>query len=179
MDSRMFPALAFLAAFAVAAPALSQTKPDDRPQNLGQPDPVTLFENTDETMNAAIAEANASLPLFLTHAFSADGLGLPSAMLKVAIPAASQGGDEVIWVSGLSRIPTGFAGYLANAPVDLGDLREGDYVEFDASQISDWALRSPSGQLFGHYTTRVIADLPGNGHLWQLLEPHPIPTDWR
>ena len=87
--------------------------------------------------------------------------------------------DEIIWVQGLTQTQTGFAGYLANAPVDLGPLRQGDYVEFQASQINDWAIRAPSGRLHGHYTTRVIAAMPGNAYLWDLLEPDPIPPEWR
>lgn len=164
---------------ALLGPAAAQTKPSTPPQSTGRGDPVTLFETTDATMNAAIAEANASLSLFLVNAFTADGRGLPSAMLKVALPTASQGGNEVIWVANLSRTATGFSGTLANAPVDLGPLREGDYVEFQASQISDWGWRSATGLLHGHYTTRVIAGLPGNAHLWDLLEPDPIPGTWQ
>ena len=130
-------------------------------------------------MNAAIADAVATLPLFLANAFTTDESGLPTAMLKIAMPMANSGGNEVIWVNGLSRTSGGFGGYLANAPVDLGPLRQGDFVEFDASQINDWAIRAPSGRLYGHYTTRVIAGLPGNAHLWELLEPDPVPPEWR
>ncbi|MEO1240104.1 MAG: DUF2314 domain-containing protein [Pseudomonadota bacterium] len=171
-------ALLTLGASLTAAPfAVAQTKP--APQSPDQGDPVTLFDDADATMNAAISEAVATLPIFLANAMTTDGFGLPSAMLKVAMPTVSGGGDEIIWVEGISQTSTGFAGYLANAPVDLGPLRHGDYVEFQAAQINDWGIRSPSGRLFGHYTTRVIAGLPGNAHIWDLLEPSPIPPDWR
>ena len=167
---RVLSALLVVLAFGVAATA--QTKPDARPPEQG--DPVTEFAPGDVVMNAAIAEANATLPLFLTYGFTD-----PTAMLKVAMPMVTTNADEIIWVEGLSRTATGFAGYLANAPVDLGALRRGDYVEFEASQINDWGLRSADGRLYGHYTTRVIADLPGNASMWQSLMPDPVPNTWR
>ena len=173
----MIRIVALLAALALTQPVLAQGKPGDQPS--GQGDPVTFFDGQDQTMNAAIAEALATLPLFLDRAFTTDGFGLPTSMLKVAMPVASGGGNEIIWVQGLTQTQTGFAGYLANAPVDLGPLRQGDYVEFHASQINDWAIRAPSGRLHGHYTTRVIAAMPGNAYLWDLLEPDPIPPEWR
>jgi len=158
-------------------PLMAQVKPGDQPQSQG--DPVTYFDRTDEVMNAAIAEARATLPVFLSQGFTTDGFGLPTTMLKVAIPVASGDGNEIIWVDGLSRTSRGFAGYLANAPVDLGALQLGDYVEFSQAQINDWGIQSPNGRLYGHYTTRVIAGLPGNAHLWDLLEPDTVPPEWR
>lgn len=173
--------LVCLVVVALGSAALAQTKPAPGPQapHQDQDDGVTYFDDGDATMNAAVAEARATLDLFLTHAITPQGQGIPTAMLKVAFPAQSRGGDEIIWVEALSRTATGFGGYLANQPVDMGPLRHGDYVEFGAQQINDWGLDAPSGQLYGHFTTRVIAAIPGNAHIWDLLVPDPIPTDWR
>lgn len=173
----MLRILTIMAALFLAGSAVAQTKPAPQPSSQG--DPVTLFEDTDATMNAAMAEAVSTLPIFLANAMTTDGRGVATAMLKVSMTTVAGGGNEVIWVSGIRQTVTGYGGYLANAPVDLGTLREGDYVEFQAAQISDWGIRSPSGLLYGHYTTRVIAGLPGNAHIWDMLEPDPIPPEWR
>lgn len=163
-----------LGLLALAAPVHAQPKPAPAPQA----DPITLFSDSDEAMNAATAEAVSTLPLFFTHAMGPDGRALPLTALKVAMSAVG-GGQEVIWVSDVSRTATGFGGYLANAPADLGALREGDYVEFSESQIRDWSYRDATGLRYGHYTTRVIAALPGNEYLWPLLSTDPIPAGWR
>lgn len=154
------------------APLWAQTKPD------AQGDPITSFEEQDAVMNAAMAEAASTLPLFLLSAMTTDGQGLPTAMLKVAMPAVG-GGTEVIWVDGIARTATGFTGYLANQPHYLGPLSRGDFVEFSRDMIADWAITSPTGRLYGHYTTRVIARLPGNEYLWDVLEPQPLPPGWQ
>ena len=163
--------LALAAGLALAAPALAQ-------------DDVMGFEQDDAAMQAAIAEAQATLPLFLAHALDAEGYSAEGAMVKVGFPAqgASDMSVEHIWVGPFARQPDGgFIGLLANAPVDLGDLREGDRVEFGQGMITDWHLFTPTGTAWGSYTSRVMFEQGafGDTPFEQVFEADPLPQDWR
>jgi uncharacterized protein YegJ (DUF2314 family) len=144
-------------------------------------DPVTNYSAEDATMNAAIAEAQASLPAFLAHGLDAERIGRDGAGVKVAIPTISREGHEHIWITPFRQWPDGtFSGFLANAPVDLGALRQGDAVDFTAAQISDWSYLSPEGLLYGNYTSRVMfaSGAFGDTPFDQIFEANPVPSDW-
>lgn len=162
---------ALAAGLALAAPALAQ-------------DEVMEFGQDDAAMAAAIAEARATLPLFLAHVLDAGGSSAEGAMVKVGFPAqgASDLSLEHIWVAPFAHQPDGgFVGLLANAPVDLGPLREGDRVEFGQEMISDWHLFTPAGTAWGSYTSRVMhrQGAFGDTPFEQVFEADPLPADWR
>ncbi len=157
----------------LATPALAQKVEPPAPQPG-----LEFFSAGDVTMNAAIAEAQRTLPLFLDHVTGADGQ-IHEGSVKVAFQTfPTDQGVEIIWVSPLSRNADGtFQGRLNNQPFHLGDWQRGDLVTFPESAIEDWSLPSPSGR-YGNYTTRVIAAQPGNGHLFDSLAPSPLPPEW-
>lgn len=147
-------------------------------------DDVQLFTDTDAKMNAAIADAQSGLTSFLDNALDADGNGLPGTGLKVGLPKVTgDGGLEHIWVGPLRYFGNGtFAGILGNEPNWLGDLRAGDQVDFDISQISDWSFFGPDGKLYGNYTTRVMLpqmDKSTAADLQSILSANPVPADWQ
>ncbi len=153
------------------------------PAALAQ-DEVIPFAPDDAAMEAALAEARATLPLFLAHALDDDGYGVEGAVVKVGFPAqgATDMSVEHIWVAPFARdADGGFVGLLANAPVDLGDLQQGDRVEFSEDMISDWHLTAPSGLYWGSYTSRVMhgAGAFGDTPFEQIFEAEPVPQDWR
>lgn len=173
MMLRLFTRLTLAAGLALAVPAAG----------LAQ-DAVIQYAPDDAVMQAAIAEARATLPLFLEHALNAEGYGIDGAVLKVGFPAQGKTdmSEEHIWVSPFARQPDGsFVGILANAPVDLGDLQEGDRVEFSQDMISDWHLTDPSGLFWGSYTSRVMyaAGAFGDTPFEQIFEAEPVPADWK
>jgi uncharacterized protein YegJ (DUF2314 family) len=143
------------------------------------PDGIELFDGFDVTMNAAIAEAQASVPLFLDAVLDEFGIS-QAGSVKVAFQTFPEDvGMEIIWVTGFRRLPDGtFEGFLNNQPFNLGDWSQGDLVSFPLEAIEDWSLAAPEG-LYGNYTTRVIAAQPGNEHLWQSLTPDPLPAEWQ
>lgn len=150
---------------------------------LAQDDTVN-FAADDAEMNAAIAEAQATLPLFLDHVVQDDGTAVEEAMIKVGLPAQGATGAliEHIWVGPFARMPDGsFIGLLANEPVDLGDLEEGDEVEFTGDMITDWHLPSPAGAAWGSYTLRVAHAQGSFGEtpFEDMFEADPVPADWR
>jgi uncharacterized protein YegJ (DUF2314 family) len=147
-------------------------------------DTVLPYAATDPQMAAAIAEARATLPLFLAHALDAEGNSIMGSVIKVELPtvAGSPVDPEHIWVTPFARLPDGsFAGLLANEPAYLGALRAGDRVDFTEGMISDWHFDAPSGRYWGSYTSRVMhaSGAFGDTPFDQLFEPNPVPPDWR
>ena len=55
----------------------------------------------------------------------------------------------------IARAPDKIVGQLASAPRHLGDLKKGAIMEFQESQVVDWAFFQGE-KLLGHYTTRVM-----------------------
>lgn len=147
----------------------------------GDGDTVVSFDTQDQTMNDAMAEAQASLDLFMANATDAAGTGSPDASVKVAFET-TDGGTEIIWVGTFeSTNGTNFSGQLANQPNFMGDLNIGDTVSFSRDMIRDWGIPQSDGRLYGHYTTRVIAaTLPADeaAQLNAILSPSPVPADW-
>ena len=66
-----------------------------------------------------------------------------------------QPGVEEAWVENVARAPDRIIGELSVQPRFLGDLKEHAIMDFQESQIVDWAFMG-GDQLFGHYTTRVM-----------------------
>ncbi|MEY1556032.1 DUF2314 domain-containing protein [Yoonia sp. R2331] len=146
-------------------------------------DPVTPFGSDDPTMNAAIAAAQKSLPLFLCQAVDDEGYGPGGGLLKVKIPVDHpEMTHEIIWVNPFAAWDGAeFAGLLANQPHALPGLNLGDQIGFDYDMIVDWAWYHPSGAQYGNYTTRVILEQQGDAasldQLNDLAKP-PFEADW-
>lgn len=146
-------------------------------------DPVTPFATDDGTMNAAIAQAQTTLPFFLANALDDDGYGNQGTSLKVAFPVKNAGENEkeVIWVNPFRVFDDGTAaGLLANEPHFMPGLNAGDRVDFTTDMIYDWALWRADETSYGNYTTRVIAiqmGADGKDLLDRMIIP-PVPADW-
>jgi uncharacterized protein YegJ (DUF2314 family) len=144
MTSRTWlAALAALTLAVAAAPAAAQTR---------EGDPVVDYAAKDAAMNAAIAEAQRTLPVFWRRQFGEARDG--SEMVKVALPS-DNGGREHIWVIEVQRSAAGYRGILDNEPRGLPGLSRGSEVTFTADMISDWAY-GHKGRLWGGYTLRVM-----------------------
>ncbi len=145
-------------------------------------DEVIVYSESDNSMNAAIAEARATFPLFMAQYYQESedtGAFLDAFSVKVEMPT-SDGADEVIWVSPFIETETGFLGLLNNEPNDLPGLSYGSEVTFDMAQIADWSYQR-GGKAFGNYTTRVM--LPDLGpdvaqQVRDYLSATPLPSDW-
>ena len=128
----------FAAAVIAGIPALAEDRAD-----------VVQVRTTDAAMNAAIAEAQRTLPQFL--ALLADppaGAGDFSFKYPLA-------GWEHIWVEGIVRRGNRLTGRLANEPMEDG-FRLGQRVKVPIKQVSDWAYRDARGVMQGHRTTRAL-----------------------
>lgn len=149
---------------------------------LAAQDPVTNYADDDAAMNAAIADAQETLPLFPTHALDIEKIGRDGTSVKVAMPTADGAGHEHIRVTPFRMWDDGtLSGYLANAPVDLGALQQGDRVDFTTFQISDWSLFAPDGKMWGNDTSRVMfaSGAFGDTPFDQIFMADPVPAEWR
>jgi uncharacterized protein YegJ (DUF2314 family) len=123
----------------------------------GEPD-VIDYTKDDAAMNGAVADAQAHLPYFWEHS-SAPSPNEESFALKVAFPTPSrgEGSREHIWVTGFEKISSGYAGLLANEPLDIVGKKLGDRIEFTSDMITDWGFLR-DGKMIGYYTTRISLD---------------------
>lgn len=134
--------LAALAILGVAAPAAAQ-----------QADGPYAYAENDAAMNAAIAEARRTLPVFWRRAADA---GTSRPLVKVAVPA-DDGANEYMWIAEARPTGAGYAGVLLNQPRLIAGLAPGSTVSFTEGQIVDWAYES-GGRLWGAYTQRVMLE---------------------
>ncbi len=151
---------------------------------LAAQDATVNYSESDAQMQAAIDAARATLPLFLANAVDAEGNSVAGSLLKIELPTipGSDTESEHIWVTPFARLPDGgFAGLLANEPVNLGPLQEGDRVDFTEAMISDWHIDAPTGRYWGSYTSRVMyeAGAFGDTPFDQIFEPDPVPPQWK
>ena len=128
---------------ASAAPKASEGRAEE------EPDPVVAVSDTDVAMNAAIAEARATLPQWL--ALYRDP---PSGYGDFAIKFPLEG-YEHIWVAVDAIEGDTVVGRLANAPHAEG-WSYGDPVRVSMREVSDWAYWDDKGVAHGYRTVRVL-----------------------
>jgi uncharacterized protein YegJ (DUF2314 family) len=116
-------------------------------------DKIAPFSPDDAGMEAAIAEAKASIGKFI-DAFCRPTARQRSFLVKVVFDEGDQ--REHIWVADLNFSGNKPSGVIANEP-RLPGLKFMQRVEFEPSYISDW-MYVDDGYLVGGYTTRVIRD---------------------
>ncbi len=126
----------------------------------------------------ATQQARAKLPFFWEH-FAAPAEDEYDFSLKAAIPRRDgHAGNEDAWLENIARTDAKIIGELSVNPRYLGELRAGAIIEFQPSQIVDWAFMR-GNHLLGHYTTRVLLprlDSQQAEWLRPLLSPNPDGT---
>ena len=118
-------------------------------------DEITPVSAGDAKVNAAIAQARATLPDFWPR-FDDHEPGATAFRIKAKLKTP-HGGFEHIWVDVVSHSALAVRGTLANDPADLGDLKFGSEVVVDDAAISDWSYEK-DGKLYGGYTMRALMD---------------------
>jgi uncharacterized protein YegJ (DUF2314 family) len=170
------------AALCFAAPQAAWAQKGGATTTTGQQassEEAVSFAAEDAEMNAAIAEARRTLPMFMAELNTASMHAQGDYSVKVGMRTRA-GTLEHIWVSNLRREGGRLRGTLANEPFDLEGLRLGDLVDIDESAISDWAIDSVRGQ-YGSFTTRVIVnhiDAATAEQIRATLAPTPLPPHW-
>jgi uncharacterized protein YegJ (DUF2314 family) len=118
-------------------------------------DLVTTVSADDSKVNAAIAQAQATLPVFWTR-YDARDPAASEFRIKAKL-STPHGGVEHIWVDVTGHDPAGARGTLANDPEDLGALKFGSPVTVEPARISDW-MYLKGGKIYGGYTIRALLD---------------------
>lgn len=115
------------------------------------PNVISVHES-DEEMNAAIAEAQATLQTFVEKTSPASP-NVTNATIKVKFPY--DGGDEHIWVNDVVHESGTFTGTVDEDAIYAPGVRAGQRITVTADRISDW-LVVEDGVLHGGYTIKVL-----------------------
>ena len=117
-------------------------------------DETIQFADDDAAMNAAIAEARATLDGFLAL-YESGQIDREGAALKVAVPTTEGLCCEHLWMASFSREGDVFRAVVANEPADVNYLQLGQPYQFTRENISDWNYNA-DGKIHGAYTLRVM-----------------------
>ena len=109
---------------------------------------VSMWSSDNEIMNTPIRKARFSYQKFL-DAFQTAG-NKSSFSVKLAYPISDNGGNEHIWVEDLRMEGKTLKGNLGNEPEYIPNLKLGDEVTVNASNISDWRFVS-DGVVYGGF----------------------------
>jgi len=115
-------------------------------------DRAVYVASANQAMAAARAHAQKTLPDFLKLAAKPPA-GTGDYKLKVAITDAH--GVEHFWVTPFEAVGTRFRGVISNTPALVRSVEQGQTVDFDRSQISDWGYIR-NGRQVGSFTVCVL-----------------------
>ena len=117
--------------------------------------PETLFhgEYDESAMDRAMADARKSLGHF-KEVFAA-GRGEGHAV-KVAVHDGED--TEHFWLVDIEPSGEGFRGVLGNEPGIVSNVKEGDVLEAQGKDLSDW-MYLENNKMHGNYTLRIL--MPG------------------
>jgi uncharacterized protein YegJ (DUF2314 family) len=142
MISRQFTWTLLLLALLTVSPAVLRAAGDG----------VISVDADDKAMNAAIASARKTLPLFWAK-LEKPGAGEIDFHLKVQIE--DKNGVEHFWCGDVQRQDGKLSGVINNDPQVVKNVSTGQRVTFKNEQISDW-LFMRDGKMIGNYTLRPL-----------------------
>lgn len=143
-------ALSFLLLAAAASLFSSACSQQPAQAQAGQDDiPVQQVQNSDPGMNAAIGEAQRTVPHFLAVLRNPPE-GTSDLWIKYPLE-----GTEHIWVENLRQVGNRIEGRLMNVPIDER-YKLGQVVSVSIAEVSDWAYRDAQGMVQGNRTTRYL-----------------------
>lgn len=133
---------AFTALFAVSMAVLADKVEDQ----------TVLVEAEDREMNAAIAQARATLGQFLKIvAHPPEG----ASGFKLKVKVTDSHGTEHFWVIPFHETTTGFDGTVANDATYVKSVAYGDKISFSRADITDWGYIL-DGKQKGSFTVCVL-----------------------
>jgi uncharacterized protein YegJ (DUF2314 family) len=110
------------------------------------------FSSGDAKMNAAIAQANKTWPLFEQNIFTGEP-GTSHFAAKMIFRFL--GDEEHLWLINLHKKNGFLYGILDDPPFKIKDMKVGDTIMIKKDRISDWVY-AENGKMIGGYTIRVI-----------------------
>ena len=125
---------------------------DSRKMVSASNDKVFAAAESDPDMNAAIRQAQATLDTFLATA-AAPPAGTSGFKLKVEVKDGGQ--SEHFWIIPFAVTAQGFEGTLANEPMLVKTVKEGQLIKFTRTEISDWGYEK-NGRQVGSFTVCAL-----------------------
>jgi len=129
-------------------PALGADAAVDRAKK----DEIVSVPKGDPDMEAAFRQARKTLKGFLELA-RAPRSSITSMAVKVAVH--DRGETEYFWISPFKEKDGGFAGAIDNTPRSVRNVKLGQTITFQTSDIVDWLYRE-NGKMFGNYTACAL-----------------------
>ncbi|MDO6491148.1 MAG: DUF2314 domain-containing protein [Cellulophaga sp.] len=120
----------------------------------GEPDVINIADEN-IAMNQAIAKANKTLSIFKT-AIQSNNKNYYGFTLKQKF-SDSDGSAEHIWIQDVTYDGSKFKGIVGNTPLYEINVKLGDTINVDESNISDW-MYFDQNITKGAYTIRVLRD---------------------
>ena len=115
-------------------------------------DKVIGVKDNDAEMNAAIAKARETLPLFW-RAFEKQERGETDFALKVRI--TDKRGTEHFWATDIEHRDGKIKGIINNEPNIVAKVKMGDVIEIPEPDITDW-LYMREGKMVGNFTLKPL-----------------------
>ncbi len=119
---------------------------------VGDRDRTIGVTENDADMNAAIAEARATLDEFVARMENPEP-GDSDFAIKVAI--TDPNGTEHFWANNVEVVGPGFTATINNDPNIVRSVRLGQRVRARLDEVSDWMYTS-NGRMVGNRTLRVL-----------------------
>lgn len=110
------------------------------------------FENKDVEMNNAIQLAKDNIDIFI-NALKSGKESQSNFSLKK--PFETPFGHEHIWINNIEINKGTFLGRVDNVPEDIPDLKQGDIIEIELEEITDWYFFE-NDTLVGGETIKLI-----------------------
>lgn len=114
---------------------------------------VVQVPNSDATMDAAIAKAKATLPVFFAR-LAAPQPGDQSFAVKIRYPTKGANGEH-IWASQVVEKDGMVTATISNQPEEIPDLKMGQRVTVPTDRITDWMYIRDS-KIIGGQTIRAM-----------------------
>jgi uncharacterized protein YegJ (DUF2314 family) len=121
---------------------------------FGTGEQVKLIHSSDEAMHAAHEAAIRTLPDVRKRFLKGLALG-ETLYVKHGFPVQNDE-NEYMWIAVTHWKGTRIQGTLANDPRFRADLRAGQEIVIPESEVYDWLIRDPEGNVQGNFTSRVL-----------------------
>lgn len=115
---------------------------------------VENVSTDDSEMNAAIQQAQNTLPLFI-EAFQSPKSTQSYFSIKARFPYGTGDDAEHMWIDDLSFNENQFEGIVSNEPVYVHDIQVGDRITVEIADVTDWMIVDDD-LLLGGFTIHVL-----------------------
>ncbi len=146
-------AMTALALITAAPGAMAQATSKAGAQAGADQAPAVMVPDSDPAMEAAIADARRTLPIFW-RMYDSPPEGTGNYQVNVALPTTT-GALEYIWLVVQSHDANTVTGKIDNPPEHLAGMVYGQVITVKTEVIADW-MYAKNDKLWGNFTTRVM-----------------------